>query len=48
MERLNWSEGKVVLGAGTYHRYPDDDCIIVETLILNDNENIRSFHYSVL
>ena len=26
---------------------PDDDCILVETLILNHNEIIRSFHYFV-
>ena len=28
--------------------YPDDDCILVETLILNHDKIIWSFHYFVL
>ena len=32
--------GAALRWLGDYDKYPDDDCILVETLILNHNENI--------
>ena len=31
-----------------HYNYPDDDCIIVKTLMLNHNEIIQNSHYFVL